>query len=213
MMTIEKLKEIIGKRPIVDVCFNRVENGIEILDFEYGDQLAFIKTSKNLRLHDNFTIGNISELGDLKNIVDSDNDLIFLIREDICHNGEIVILNVPYIESQYLEIFSYVTVKNNTSEEISLKITFTISNLSIIESDIFNVLGENIGKLLQNNCIRTLYLKRLKKIKKATEKNIEYLTKQLEDEKQKLNVYQHPPGSYEFTDSDKLFLELDDEEE
>ena len=176
-MTIEKLKEIIGERPIVDVQFNRVENGIEILDFEYGDQLAFIKTSKNLRLHDNFTIGNISELGDLKNIVDSDNDLIFLIREDICHNGEIVILNVPYIESQYLEIFSYVTVKNNTPEDISSKIAFTISNLSIIESDIFNVLGENIGKLLQNNCIRTLYLKRLKKIKKATETNIEYLTK------------------------------------
>lgn len=213
MMTIEKLKKIIGERPIVEVCFNRVEIGIEILDFEYGDQLAFIKTSKNLRLHDSFTIDNISELGGLKNIVDDDNDLIFLIREDICHTGEIVILNVPYIESQYLEIFPYVTVKNNMPEEISLKITFTISNLSIIESDIFSVLGENIGKLLQNSYMRTLYLKGLKKIKKNTEANIEYLTKQLEDEKQKLNVYQHPPGSYEFTDSDKLFLELDDEEE
>ena len=212
-MTIEELKEIIGKRPIVDVCFNRVENGIEILDFEYGDQLAFIKTSKNLRLHDSFNIGNISELGDLKNIVDSDNDLIFLIREDISHSGEIVILNVPYIESQYLEIFSYVTMKNNTPEGISSKIAFTISNLSIIESDIFNVLGENIGKLLQNSYIRTLYLKRLKKLKKATETHIEYLTKQLDNEKQNLNIYQYPPGSYEFTDSDKLFLELDDEEE
>ena len=77
----------------------------------------------------------------------------------------------------------------------------------------FNVLGENIGKLLQNNYIRTLYLKRIKKLKKAAEANIEYLTKQLEDEKRKLDVYQHPPGMFGLTDSDKLFLELDDEED